>query len=560
MAQKAILRPRAHITNPQINHMKKTLKGNCFSILNEKGKQELLLTKDPSVNKLTFSIINNTGASLSFTGSTDGTGTSFNFNFESMLPAAVVRDMTLTLPDNWAARFAEGSETVPPAWYIYPTTDMVLEPGKTVKTLLTNFICTDTAPGNFTVDYDNIPGYDKRDFSIPIHLSVVNPPDPEKKMLTLQDGYTSVIHPIQGQYFRVEPEPDAIVFDAREAVPMYITYDAGALIENGFTYLLTNYSENPLVPASFKQVGAETALPPALYISFLFGGDDSDITTQQLGDNNLTIDISSALPWTPVKHVGGTAYWQFTPDSREVMKGRETLNFYIRKIITALNVTPDTTSIMYIQVNNVPGYNDALFTILLHKLVAKAKMESFEPSSRRIYIEENISVSWESSLAKRVTIDYYLKDGTRIFLDSAKGEIKLNGRDFWLPVPPTNENTVIAATAYDNIGSNSKEISLIVADRPQAKILFLNAERLWGAETAVAGYVRFKISWEIEWTKKLFIGYDYVNPYELKVTDTSTVIEVPSMHVPIDTTVTLYAHSFGTKYPDPTKKSVMVYT
>jgi len=538
--------------------MKKTLKADCFSILNENGKQELLLTKDPSVNKLTFSIINNTADSLSFLGSTDGTGTSFNFNFESMLASAVVRDMKLTLPSNWAAYFVEGTSSAPPTWYIYPTADMVLEHGNTVKTLITNFICADTAPGNFTVDYDRIPGYDKRDFSIPLHLSVVNPPDPEKLTLTLKDGYTSVIHPIQGHSFRMEPE--AMVFDAGEAVPIYVTYDAGALIENGFTYLLTNYSENPLVPAPTKKVGAEAAMPPALYISFLFGVDDSDITTQPLGDNNISIDISSALPWTPVKHLGGTAYWQFTPDSKEIMKRKETLNFYIRKIITALNVTPNTTSIMYIQVNNIPGYNDALFTVLLHKLLAKAKMESFEPSSRRIYVEENISVSWESSLAKRVTIDYYLKDGTRIFLDSAKGEIKLNGKDFWLPVPPTAENTIIAATAYDDTGSNSKEINLTVADRPQAQILLLEAERIWGAKTAVAGYAKFKITWKIEWTKKLFIGYDYVNPYELNVTDTSTVIEVPTMHVPIDTTVTLYAYSFGTKYPNPTQKSVMVYT
>src|ERR1700749_3504873 len=104
--------------------MKKILKGDCFSILNKNGKQELLLSKDPSVNELTFSIINNTAASLSFIGSPDGTGTSFNFNFESMLPSAVVRDMTLKLPDNWAAYFVDGTSSAPPAWYIYPTVDV----------------------------------------------------------------------------------------------------------------------------------------------------------------------------------------------------------------------------------------------------------------------------------------------------------------------------------------------------------------------------------------------------------------------------------------------------
>jgi hypothetical protein len=209
-----------------------------------------------------------------------------------------------------------------------------------------------------------------------------------------------------------------------------------------------------------------------------------------------------------------------------------------------------------VQLNDFPGYNDAAYSVLLRKLVAVAEMKRLEADRYNIYIEENVSLSWESSLAKRVTIQYQLKNGNLVVLDSLLGQIKLNGKNFWLPEPPTAENTIITAIAYDDNGQNSKQVHIVVADRPQAEILFLDARRLG----RVSNEVEFEITWDVKWTKKLMISRDWDRPYEIPVTTKSIAIRVPSVHVPIDVTITLYAYSFGTKYPEPTKRDVHLYT
>ena len=66
--------------------------------------------------------------------------------------------------------------------------------------------------------------------------------------------------------------------------------------------------------------------------------------------------------------------------------------------------------------------------------------------------------------------------------------------------------------------------------------------------------------WEAAKTDRQRISRDWDRPYEIPVTTKSIVIRVPSVHVPIDVTITLYAYSFGTKYPEPTKRDVQVST
>jgi hypothetical protein len=540
-------------------HMKKKLKADCFSIVNANGEQVLFRTDDVSLNKFTFSIINNTGEDLALTGNTEGTASSFKFNFETMLTADVVQHMELVLPDSWAATFNEGSDTVPPSWSVYPTVDTVLAKGSIANILLGNISCADTAPGNFSIGYRDIPDYQDSIFPIAKHLTVINPPDAKKKTLPLQGSYTRVVHPVQGQYLQLAEEADGKVSNDIKAVEIYITYDPGAQIENGFTYLLANTSKDPLVPANLE-IGDLVGVPePTLYISFLFGEDDHDITTQKLADNNISIDVSAALSWLPVKHLGGTAYWQFLPTSTEIMKAYETVSFPIHRIITALNVTPETTSIMYIQVNNIPGYNDASYTILLHKLLAQAKMESLDADKYFIYGDENISISWTSSLAKRVTIEYYLKDDKRVFLDSVIGDIKLNGKNFLLPVPPSAENTIITAIAYDDKGYNSRQIHIIVSyNYPQAEILSFTVGEMMATQAASLGDILFALAWKVKWAKRTVVNYTW-GDHPIDVPLTKNGIDIPvntSIHSWVDFTLSVY--SKGENHPVPARKTIQL--
>jgi hypothetical protein len=488
--------------------MAKKLKPECFEVLNKNGKAELFSTDDVSVNKLSFTITNLTGEPLALTGGIpvkvlrgvpqiDPGGSSFNFGFESMLTGEVVKNLKLTLPADWNSAFFEGSETTPPSWSVAPASDVVIAINDSVKLTIENIKCSTTKPGNFEVMYRNIPGYSDTNFPIAKHLSVLNPPDTGKLTLPLTHGYINTEHPIQGQTLNEEIFDLSELTDVSggEAVPIYITYDPVALIQNGFTLILTNTSNKPLVPNAdafdfYETAGADQ---PVVYVSFVFGDEDYAVTTQQLADNNISINVSGYLPWQPTKHVGGTAYWQFIPLSKRVMDGMETVRLPVKKIITPLNVLADTISVMYVQVNNVPGYNDAVYTLPLQKKKATASMDKFEVSQSIIYAGEDVKLTWISSLAKRVTISYKTRDDVVITLDSAKGEIKLDGTDFKLPVAPTAIHTVITARAFDDSSSHSLDKFVEVKQKP-AHIKSFNANP---SLVEVATNQDITLTWEV---------------------------------------------------------------
>lgn len=533
------------------------LSSDCFTIFNINGQQMLYCTQDTSINKLTFSIINATNAPLPLIGNQAGNPSVFTFDFESLLTDEVVKNLILTLPENWDSKFIEATEFESASWSVYPNQDITLDINNSVSIIITNISCTETNPGNFWIDYKNVPGYTPPFMPIQKHLAVLNPPDSNKKTLPLKDSYTNVVHPIQGQFVLEDSDLEDNLRVASEVVPIYITYDQSAIIENGFTYLLTNTSKDPLVSSSTENDTLKAPRAPTLYISFLFGTNDHDLTTQLIADSNIEIDVSASLPWMPVKHMGGSSYWQFLPTSKEIMKAYETVRFPIHKLITPLNVPPEKITIMYIQFNDVPGYNDGAYTLIMEKQIAVAEMKKLEADRYTIFMTENINISWESSLAKRVTIEYFLKDGRRVWLDSNQGDIKLNEKNFWLPEPPTAEHTTITAIAYDNNGQNTKQIFLKVTELPQAQIVYFSAGEMMLSELTASGDVSIGLSWNVKYAKKTTINYTWNNNGPIDVPLTKT-----SLDVPVNTKLhswcnfTLSVLSINEKYPSPVTKTV----
>jgi len=539
--------------------MPKKLKPECFDIVNTNGKPVLFRTDDTAVNKFSFKITNLTGEDLGLNGgipvkpksltSAENEGSSFNFNFESMLTPEVVRDLTITLPEGWASAFFEGSDTAPASWSVAPENNIVLKPNDAVVFYIENIKCSTTQPGNFEIMYLNVPGYTDSVFPIAKHLDVMNPPDPQKKTLPLERGFINPVHPIQGQAI-AEPEKDfdwADILDG-QAVPIYITYDAGALIQNGFTYVITNTSKDPIVPAS-KANDPKGGDPPVLYISFLFGEEDYAITTQILGDNNITIDVDAKLQWTPVQHTQGTSYWQFMPQNPQIIEGFGSVKFPIRKIITQLNALPDAISLLFVQINNIPGYNDAAYTLQLQKLKAEASVEKLEADKYTINFGEDIQLTWVSSLAKRVTIDYKTRDDQPIILDSAKGDIKLDGTNFTLPTAPSAEKTVIRASAFDNREKPAtKEITIDVV-QPQAGIdLFTATPQLADITTTV----NVLFNWQVSNARKVTLTTPEGEQDVTKLTSITYTLQKTFAF-------TLKAYSYGTLFPAPTQKTLRVY-
>ena len=288
---------------------------NYFSILNKNGKEIIYRTNDASINVLAFKIINASTQLMELKGNGDtGDGSFFRFDFESMLPEETVKNMTIDLPDSWQKEYTPGENNLPGTWTLRPTTDLKIYPSEDVKFTISNFTCPSTQPGNFEIMAGNVPGYSDTRFPITRHLSVENPVDPSKKTLPLQFGYINPVHPIKGQLQDLVAANDDRTF-GESPVDIYITYNPQAQIENGFTYFLTNTSKDPLVPpVATNQIEADN--PPVVYISFLFGEAEYDVTTQDLADNNIGINVkASVTQWVVMKHKPASVYWMIDPQS-----------------------------------------------------------------------------------------------------------------------------------------------------------------------------------------------------------------------------------------------------
>jgi hypothetical protein len=137
-----------------------------------------------------------------------------------------------------------------------------------------------------------------------------------------------------------------------------------------------------------------------------------------------------------------------------------------------------------------------------------------------------------------------------------QGDIRLNGKNFILPVPPTADNTIITAIAYDDKGQNTKQIHLIVSyDLPQAEILSFTAGEMMFAQLEGTGNVSIGLNWKVRYANKTTIYYTWGDPIEVPLTQNS--IDVPiniSLHSWVN--FTLSVDSWNQKYPQPTRKTI----
>jgi hypothetical protein len=462
-----------------------------FDLKNTDGKAVIYRTSDPSLNRLTFTIINTTGADLPLTGGAPNVGSTFTIDFSSILPDPVVESLAIALPAGWARLFEPGTETEPPAWALAPAADVTLKPGESVKFDISKIVLESYDSGNFEIQWSKVPGQSDSASPLTIWVGIINPPDPKKKDLTLHYGYTNVSHTINNQSFS---EPDGEVIDAAAdgtPVEIFITYDTKALIFNGFTFYLTNSSADKIPADTTPGTGT------VLSISFLIGELSYDITNRERAVNQMTLGVASREPpWKlDAKTPGsGLITFKFKPGSAVFLAGRQTLYLDVQAIITALNVDPGTISTMYAQINNVPGYNDAVFFLALEKKVAKAIAVSFGAVPTTINYGQNVSLSWETELAKRVTIEYKDRNGKEIILDSDKGEIPLNSGGFSPSARPSAQLTLFSLSAYGNSATPSRKQCWVQVQWPPKILSFSSDRRL----VDLTGETEINLSWKIE--------------------------------------------------------------
>lgn len=456
------------------------LNNEDFSIKNKDDKAVIYITDDPTYNLLTFKIIAKNVDKIDLKGGPPvagpdkAGGSSFNFNFETILSPEVVQGLDIVLPDGWQKAFFKGGDKTAASWSVSPKADGVIQAGQIVVFTIKNLTCKTTQAGNFEIKYFNLGNFDDSKYPVTIHLDVLTPFDPGKKTLALDDGYIDVIHPIGGQSLVLSKEKERMPAAAQVPIPIVITYNAFFPIENGFTLYLKNTSKDPIVQPKGGLGGDQ----PVFYISFLFGGDDDCLTTQESGDKNIKEIAVQAekSSWSSVNHTDGTAYWAFLPQSPQIIFGYETVKFIIRRIITPSTFNPSTITTLYVQFNNIPGYNDGCYTVDLVKQIATATIDAYTGSPLSVAFAKPVYLTWTTSLAWRVTLSYFDRDNVLKLLDSQvpADNLKLNAVNF--PLYPTKHITDFKLQVYDFHPDPAKEGSVpVTVDEPSARIASFTA-------------------------------------------------------------------------------------
>lgn len=526
------------------------LNNQAFSIINDKDqKQTIYITNDASWNEMTFTITNNSTADLTLKGGTpvneptSGAASSFVFDFSYILTEEVVSKMTVEdSKKEWNAKFFPGGDHISPSWGVAPLKDMPLPAGAVITFKLTGITCDSQNPGNFDVKYFNVGGAADRPAPYTYHISLLNPPS--GKALPIDMVFADVVHLIGSQTSTSSIADDLKTESQSKSnvpIPIDITYNNSYPIKNGVTLYLKNTSNDDLEPQG-TQLGSA-----AVYISFVFASDDPDAITSQANGDNISIDIDpEKSSWGSTKHEDGTAYWKFYPKSPEVMFANETVKFPIGNIITELLTTPNTLSTIYVQFNNIPGYDDMVVTFEGLKSTAEAKVNTFTVNPSIINYGEDVKLSWNTEVAWRVTLDYVDRNGGNHFLDSAKGEISLNMTNFKPNPAPSKEVTTFTLAVYDaDTDPADQQYQNVTVHEPAATITSFKASPQLVDISASAN--KTLLSWEVENEKTVTLkGYGIQTGTNKEVTINGT------------TTFTLTVSSYGTEHPD-VSQTITVY-
>ncbi len=519
-------------------------KAENFKVLNKDNTTVVYRTPDRDYNRLTFSITNKSAVDITLKGGAEPSTFGFIMSFISD-SLDVISQLRVTPPAGWEATAVTVQTWV--EWKIICQNDTQLAPGASLSIIIENILCENEKPGYFTVTNRNIPGYDNSGSLPPaLFLSVLRPPiDPTKSNpVPFTAGYTNVVHPIANQVIH----PNSKTFTENEAVPVYITYDGNALIRNGFKLILTNNSDKPIV----LNTSAESD-KPVVTVSFLFGEDDHDITTQSLGDRQITIGVTSDK-WVPMGHTDGSPSWQFYPQLPQQIDGHKTIDFIIENIVTPVNVPDEKISLMYVQVNKFGDFDDRVFIFQLNKKKAKAVMNPLSADKTQINFGDDVKLTWSSSLAKRVTITYDDRDGNRILLDTAATDpdkrIDLDANGYKLLTKPTAETTQFEAVAYDTAAA-------LITQRAQVTVVQKPADiksfRVTPQFIVKGSKTKVTFSWEVE---------DAVQVILVTKAGNTDVTGTTSREIEIDSAddYKLQAYAYGTRLKSPEEKKLRIFT
>jgi hypothetical protein len=330
----------------------KTLAPISFSFDNTtiKGDNNAIvyLTHDPAVNKLAITLKNTGTEAFSLKGGTPpdeeawkpGNPASLYLNFGASIPADAVKTMAFTA-DKWSATLLSGG------WVLSPAEDISIPAGDSVTFALDNLVTEQRSPsGTLSIDYYGIGPSSPDTFQLKYFLQ--SPPKPGLKDLNL---YLDVVM-------------------KKGNITLTPTGAEGVLNELSFT--LSNRDSN--APLVGSDAPAKTATPTFL-LSFVPGetpGYGSLATKGQIMAFGVKQEpVNADEEWTitaPGLDPGAELVWRLVPDSDQVL-GTGTsgvVAFQISNIVSSLQPGP---TLLYLQCQNIPGYNDGYFSLVINKYV-----------------------------------------------------------------------------------------------------------------------------------------------------------------------------------------------
>jgi hypothetical protein len=220
-----------------------------------------------------------------------------------------------------------------------------------------------------------------------------------------------------------------------------ITKNPNEPVANNLTLQFYNLAPNqPLVPPDvpwgphapqFTLSFVYEAAPPGYYA-----------LTTPTNANAFQVGIQSGSGWNPPAKIGPGPQWLLTPmESNHQILGTGTsafVEFSLDNIVTQFSAGP---TLLYLQYNNIPGYNDGFLTLVIDKEYAAMSISSFQinqnPPIFNVPNEEVVYgyLNWQVNNSVMVSLSGY-------------GPVPSKQQAFKVPI---QKNEAIVLTAYDTI-------------------------------------------------------------------------------------------------------------
>ena len=377
-------------TGPQLN----------FSFENAKQQPVIYITNDPTLNKLTFSLVNLSSKSLNLRGGTpvsennqSSTGPSALYlTFGSLLTTQELSQLDFKASGWQATFFNTGMLT---NWALTPSQNISIPSLGAVQFSVSKLVANSRPTSGFlTVDYYNLGSLSNG--SQQLKLLLQNPPIAGLKDLQLNIGISG-------------------------SNQVMTTLNPGQPIRNQLSFFLNNPDlTQPIVDPSTPWEND----PPVFILSFVEGmipGYGAIAETAAVTNFSVSAQQNVGTSWKVVPHTSGPdPSWALMPQDHRILGVGQasTIEFSIDDIVT--DFQPGLTP-LYLQYANIPGYNDGYLSLVIRK--------DFPPEITELITEPSFVTLQQTPV--QPTVRWKVEHDKALELRSSIGSFNVMGSNSW---------------------------------------------------------------------------------------------------------------------------------